>query len=72
MQYILDSHTAELTEEELEELSPFSNHKTKKILKPLCRGLQMADDLVNHVSEVDHFMVRCLKFNCDMKATTAQ
>jgi hypothetical protein len=32
----------------------------------------MADDSVDHFFQVDHFMKKCLKLECDMEAVMAQ
>jgi hypothetical protein len=37
----------------------------------LKKGLQMADDLVCHVFEINHFINRCLKIKHKMEAVTA-
>lgn len=38
----------------------------------LKKGLQVADDLVNHFFEVDRFMERCLKFKHKLEGAMAQ
>uniref|UniRef100_UPI0035902DA6 tigger transposable element-derived protein 1-like n=1 Tax=Myxine glutinosa TaxID=7769 RepID=UPI0035902DA6 len=79
---VLESHDDELTEEDLEELAAPSDKEDDRdsegiverpqlTISTVKKGLQMADDLVDHLFEVDHFMERCLKLKREMDTVMA-
>jgi hypothetical protein len=70
IQEFLISHTAGLTEEDLEQLTMFNepeDEASEVVKRPhlttiaLKKDLQMADGLVDYFFEVDHFLDRHLK-----------
>lgn len=78
----IHSHTPQLTEEDHEQLTSLnerddqlgSDTVVKRSQLPSNaqkKGLQMADDLVSHMLEVNHFINRCLKIKHKMEAVTA-
>lgn len=78
----LHSHTPQLTEEDLEQLTSLTERDDQEdsdavVNRPQLpsnvqkKGLQMADDLVSHAFEVNHFINRCLKIKHKMEAVTA-
>jgi hypothetical protein len=73
IQEVFDSRTAELTEEDTEELTvlsePQDGEDSDAVVKrpqlttsTLKKGLQMVDALADHFLEADYFMDMCLKF----------
>lgn len=78
---LLHSHTPQVTEEDLEQLTSLTERDDQDsdavVKRPqlsssaLKKGLQMADDLVSNVFEVNHFINRCLKIKYKMEAVTA-
>jgi hypothetical protein len=81
MKEILDSYTAELTEEDLEQLTVFSEtegedsdavvERPQLTASDLKDGLQMVTDLTVLVLKVDHFMDKCLNFKHKVGAVMA-
>lgn len=82
MHEVLNSHAAELTEENLEQLTLFNEPEegedSKVIAKRLNlttsvleKGLQISVHLVDHFFEVDHFLNKYLKFKCERGAVAA-
>jgi NifB/MoaA-like Fe-S oxidoreductase len=78
----LHSYTPWLTEEDLEQMTSLTERDDQEdsdavVKRPhlpssaLKKGLQMADDLVSHIFEVNHFINRCLKIKHKMEAVTA-
>ena len=79
MQEALDSHNAEFTVEDLEPLTAVSEPENKEdpeaaverfqlATSALKRGSQTAGDLADHLSEMDHFIERYLKFKQGVEA----
>jgi len=78
MQEALDSHDAEFTVEDLEPLTAVSEPENKDPVAVVerfqlttsasKRGSQTADDLADHLSEMDHFIEMYLKFKQGVEA----
>jgi len=78
----LHSHTPYLTEEDLEQLTSLTERDDQEDSDAVVKRhqltssaqkkrLQMADDLVSHMFEVNHFINRCLEIKHKMEAVTA-
>lgn len=77
IQEVLESHAAELTQEDLEHLTahrePEGESSDTVVDRPqlttsaLKKGLQVVDDLVHNFFEVNHLIGRCLKLQHDME-----
>ena len=82
VQEALDSHDAELTVEDLERLIAVSETENEEDPEAVVerfqlttsaskRGLQKANDLGDHLFELDHFIERYLQFKQGVKAIMA-